>query len=218
MTRPREGPWAEIWCALDINNLLLHGAYSMRRLLIGGGGAVFTGLVIGVITGYFEIPRRILSPLVYVLAPVPKITLLPLVMMTFGIGDMAKIFLIFIIMVFQVIFAVSGAASRIPAEYFLPLKAAKAGTFFIIWRVVLPACMPELFTAVRIGLATGISALFFAEAFGTRRGLGFFIMDSWTRLNYPNMLQGIVSMALLGLALTVLTDLIERYVCRWRKQ
>lgn len=197
--------------------LLEHSVYSMRRLLGGGGGAVLVGLIMGIAIGHFSIPRRILSPVVYILAPVPKITLLPLVMMFFGLGDMAKMFLIFIIMLFQVIYAVSGAASRIPVEYFIPLRAAGASRAFIIRKIVWPAVLPDLFTAIRVGLATGISALIFAEAFGTRRGLGFFIMDSWTRLNYRNMAQGIIATAVLGLSLTALSDIVERYVCRWRR-
>ena len=197
--------------------MITHTLYSLRRLAVGGGAAVLAGLAVGIMIGYFRVLRGILSPFVYILAPIPKITLLPLVMMFLGIGDMAKMFLIFIIMVFQVIYAVSGAASRIPAEYFIPLKAAKASTWFIIRKVVIPACMPELFTSIRVGLATGVSALFFAEAFGTRRGLGHFVMDSWMRLNYNHMAQGIISLALLGVVLTILTDLTEKWVCRWKR-
>ena len=200
-----------------MDRLLLHTLYSLRRLLLGGGLAVASGLALGVMIGYFKTPRLILSPVVYLLAPVPKIALIPLIMMAFGIGDMAKIFLIYVVMVFQVLFAVCGAVSRIPQEYYIPLKAAGAGDWFIIRRVALRACLPELFTAIRVGLATGISALFFAETFGTRYGLGFHIMNSWTRLDYRGMVTGIAVMALIGLIGTALTDLAEKRVCRWRE-
>lgn len=196
--------------------LLIHSLYSVARLMAGAALSLLVGTSIGIVLGYFSLPRRIISPIIYLLAPVPKIALLPLVMLLFGIGERSKIFIIFLVMVFQVILAICGAVLRIPPEYYLPLKAVKAGHWFLIRHVVLPACLPELFTAVRIGLATGISVLFFAETFGTRWGLGFYIMDMWMRLNYSRMAAGIGVLALIGLASTILVDVLEKKICGWR--
>jgi len=200
-----------------MSDMLVHTLYSLWRLLAGVALSMVAGTALGVIIGYCKTPRRLLSPLIYALAPVPKIALLPLVMLLFGIGEMAKIFIIFIVMVFQVIIAVVGAVRHIPEEYYLPLRAVRAGHLFIIRKVVLPASLPELFTALRIGLATGISVLFFSETFGTRWGLGFYIMDRWMRLDYRHMALGIVMMAIIGWGATTLTDLVEKRICRWRK-
>ena len=199
-----------------MTDLALHTAASLLRLLAGVALSLVVGTAIGIAIGYFRIPRRIFSPVVYALAPVPKVALLPLVMLAFGLGDAAKIFLIFIIMVFQVILEVSGAVGRIPPQHLAPSRAAGAQTWALLRLIVLPACVPELFVALRVGLATGISALFFAETFGTKRGLGFYIMDMWMRLNYTNMALGIIAMAVLGWGLTALVNLAERRICKWR--
>ena len=199
-----------------MTDLALHTAASLWRLFAGVALSLAVGTAVGVIIGYFRLPRRIFSPVIYALAPVPKVALLPLVMLAFGLGDAAKIFLIFIIMVFQVILEVSGAVSRIPPQYLAPSRAAGAPTWALLRLIVLPACVPELFVALRVGLATGISALFFAETFGTKWGLGFYIMDMWMRLNYTNMALGITAMAVLGWGLTALVNLAERRICRWR--
>lgn len=200
-----------------MSELMIHTLYSLWRLFAGIVLSMAVGTVLGVIIGYCKTPRRLLSPIIYALAPVPKVALLPLVMLIFGIGEAAKIFIIFIVMVFQVVIAVTGAVRNIPEEYFLPLRTVRAGHLFIIYKVVLPASLPELFTALRIGLATGISVLFFSETFGTRLGLGFYIMDRWMRLDYRHMALGIVMMAIIGWGATTLTDLAEKRICRWRK-
>jgi len=197
-------------------DMLMHTLYSVWRLLAGTVLSMTVGTAVGVWIGYCRTPRRILSPLIYALAPVPKIALLPLVMLLFGIGEWAKIFIIFMVMVFQVILAVAGAVLHIPEEYYIPLRAVRAAPPFIIRKVVLPACLPELFTALRVGLATGISVLFFSETFGTRWGLGFYIMDRWMRLDYRHMALGIAMMALLGWGATMLSDLAEKKICKWK--
>ncbi|GHU88386.1 ABC transporter permease [Clostridia bacterium] len=199
-----------------MNNLLLHTAFSLWRLAAGVAVSLIAGTVIGIALGYCEKPRKVFSPVIYVLAPIPKIALLPLVMLLFGIGELSKIFIIFLVMVFQVVLTVTGATLRVPAEYYIPSRVANMGHWFVLRQIVFPAVLPELFTAVRIGLATGISVLFFAETFGTRHGLGFYIMDMWMRLEYPKMALGIGVLGLIGLVFTLITDFVERKVCKWK--
>ncbi len=200
-----------------MKDLAEHSLYSIVRIVTGGGFAVIAGTILGIIIGYFKTFRLILIPVVYVAAPVPKVALMPLIMMLFGIGEFAKVFIIFIVILLQIILYMSGAVTRIPKEYFVPLRAAKASHAFIVRHVVLPACLSELFTAIRTGLATAISVLFFAEAFGTRFGLGFYVMDRWSRLDYPGMAMGIIMTALVGLISAIIVDVAEKCVCGWRK-
>lgn len=198
--------------------LLMHTAYSLARLAAGVGISMVAGTVLGICIGYFRLPKKVLMPLIYLLAPIPKIALLPLVMLWFGIGEWAKVFLIILVMLFQVILAVSSAVAHIPEEYYLPLRTAGAGPWFLISQVVLPGCLPELFTALRVGLATGISVLFFAETFGTRWGLGFFVMDMWMRLDYPRMAMGICVLGIIGLGTTIVVDGAEKRLCPWHSR
>lgn len=201
-----------------MNGILIHSLYSISRLLIASVLSVSIGVLAGVPIGYFGSAKKIFMPVVYVLAPIPKIALLPLVMLFFGIGEMSKVFIIFLVMVFQVTIAVASAVDHIPDEYFAPFLVVKAKHGFLIRNIVLPGVLPELFTSIRVGFATGISVLFFAETFGTRYGLGFYIMDMWMRLNYLNMTLGIAAMGLLGLGTVSLIDLLEKKICRWKNK
>ncbi|HBI27277.1 MAG TPA: ABC transporter permease, partial [Peptococcaceae bacterium] len=81
--------------------------------------------------------------------------------------------------------------------------------------VIIPGCLPEIFTAVRISLGTAISVLFFAESFATFEGLGYFIFEAWSRINYPEMFAGIIAISLQGFVLFILVNLLQRVICPW---
>ncbi len=195
--------------------ILFHGFYSSLRLAGGVFFAAFFGVPAGILIGYHKHLSDFFSPVIYLLAPIPKIALLPMIMLLFGIGDLSKIFIIFIIMYFQVIVAAHDAVKNIPREYFIPLRTIRAGHKAIIFHIILPAVLPEIFTSVRIGLATGISVLFFAETFGTRWGLGFYIMDMWMRLDYKQMYAGILVLGILGLISVTIVNRLQRRICPW---
>lgn len=195
--------------------LAMHSVYSIYRLVAGVMSAIIVGLPLGLLLGYFKKADRFFSPVLYILAPIPKIALLPLIMLFFGIGNVSKIFIIFIIMVFQVIVAVRDCVNKIPEPYFMSCRAARANAPFIFLNIVFPAALPDLFTSVRVGLATSISVLFFAESFGTRWGLGFYVMDMWMRLDYRQMYLGILALGTIGLLSVVLVDKLEKRVCPW---
>lgn len=196
-------------------SIMIHGFYSSARLAGGVFLAVFLGMPMGILIGYHKQLSLYLSPVIYLLAPIPKIALLPLIMLLFGIGDLSKIFIIFIIMFFQVVVAAYDAVKNIPGEYFIPFWSIRAGHKAILYHIILPAVLPEMFTSVRIGLATGISVLFFAETFGTRWGLGFYIMDMWMRLDYKQMYAGILVLGILGLVSVAIVNRLQRHVCLW---
>ena len=82
--------------------------------------------------------------------------------------------------------------------------------------MVVPATMPAVFTSLRIGIGTAIAVLFIAEAMAGSTGLGYFIMQSWSMVNYPRMFAGIIAMALMGVALYAIFDVVERLLTRWR--
>lgn len=201
--------------AINYKTILVHGLFSSLRLAAGVISAVLLGMPLGILIGYHHKLSEYISPVIYFLAPIPKIALLPLIMLLFGIGDVSKIFIIFIIMFFQVVVAAHDAVKNIPTEYFIPLRTIRAGHKAIIFHIIIPAVMSEMFTSVRIGLATGISVLFFAETFGTRWGLGFYIMDMWMRLDYKQMYAGILVLGILGLISVTIVNRLQRHICPW---
>lgn len=198
-------------------NLFHHLIYSVFRLFAGILLAIFLGFPLGLLMGYYKILNNFFSPILYILAPIPKISLLPLIMLFLGIGNISKIFIIFIIIVFQIIVSVRDSVLSLPENYFVCLKTVKANDSFIIKHVLFPAALPNLFTALRISLATGISVLFFSETFGTKWGMGFYIIDMWMRLDYTQMYAGIIFLGFLGLICALLVDFAEKKFCGWNQ-
>ena len=184
-------PWSVVSClqSIFLSSIAIHAIYSLGRIALG---------------------------LVYLRYPVPKIALLPILMLLAGVGEMSKVLMLFLIIVFQVIIAVRDAVRAIPQETYMPLLSLGASFFSIFRHVLWPASLPKFITAVRVAMATAISVLFFTETFGSQYGLGYFIMDAWLRVNYLEMYAGIVVLSLLGLLLFSMLDFIEMRVCRWQ--
>ena len=198
-----------------LDTIAVHSAYSFMRLSIGLLTAVLIGYPVGVMMGYFGHINRVLSPIIYLTYPIPKIALLPVVMLLFGVGELSKLLLVFFILVFQIIVTVRDAVAGIPPETYVPLRVLGASFGQMMHHIILPASLPKFITAIRVAMATAISVLFFTETFGTRYGIGYFIMDAWLRVNYLDMYAGIVVLSAIGLLLFAVFDGLERKLCRW---
>lgn len=170
----------------------------------------------GLLLSYFPKINKIGSPILYFSYPIPKLALLPVIMLLLGIGESAKITMIVLILVFQVTVTVRDAVLRIPREDFHVLISLGANQRQLLRWVIFPAILPDLLTSLRVAVGTAASVLFFTETFGTDKGIGFYIVDAWMRLAYKDMAIGIVALSLTGLAFFSAIDLLEKRLCKWK--
>lgn len=196
--------------------IAIHGFYSLGRMVAGLVFAIIVGVPIGLCMGYFPKCDRILAPLVYLTYPIPKIALLPILMLLCGLGEVAKVLMIFLIIVFQVIVSVRDGVKGIPRETYYPLYSLGASFWDVFSEILLAASMPKFLSSIRVAMATSISVLFFTETFGTQYGMGYFIMDAWLRVNYLEMYSGIVVLSIIGMILFGIIDLLEKKICHWQ--
>ena len=75
--------------------------------------------------------------------------------------------------------------------------------------------LPDLFTSIRISLGTAVSVLFFVESYGTKYGMGYYIVNAWSRINYIDMYGGIIVISVVGFLLFTLIDFISDFICKW---
>ncbi len=193
-----------------------HLVYSLGRIVAGIMLAVLLGVPLGYLMGYFQRIDKLLSPLVYFTYPVPKLALLPVVMLLFGLGELSKLIMIVLIVIFQVIITSRDAVKSIPAETFHSLQSLGASKLQKLTEIIVPASLPEVLTATRLALGTAVSILFFTETFGTEYGMGYFIMDAWMRVNYLDMYAGIVVLSFMGFVIFSVIDIAETCLCSWR--
>lgn len=193
-----------------------HMVYSLFRIFSGIFLSVLFGLIFGLIAAQSKIGGKILNPFIYFTYPIPKIALLPAVMLLFGLGEVSKILMIVLIIVFQMAINVRDGIRSIPDENYYILRCLGASTWRLFKEVTLPAALSQILSSTRVALGTAMSILFITETFGTRFGMGFYIMDAWMRINYIDMYGGIVVLSFVGFVLFLLVDVLESIFLRWQ--
>jgi ABC-type nitrate/sulfonate/bicarbonate transport system permease component len=196
--------------------LLLHLLASAGRVLAATLLAVLVATPLGLVLGQSRQLDRIFMPLIAITYPIPKIVLLPVMYVLFGITDVSKVLLIALILFFQVLVVVRDEAANLRPELLLSVRSLGAGRRALFRYVYLPASLPAVLTALRISIGTAIAVLFIAEQSLTSYGLGYFIVvKTYQVLRYKEMYAGILAMGVLGLAFYFLIDALERRINRY---
>ena len=198
--------------------LARHFGASLQRVLFGLLISLALALLLGIPMGYSKRVSHRLSPLAYFAYPVPKLALLPVVMLLLGMGEVSKIAVIVLILAFPMLLAVRDGVRAVPDEDYALLVSLRAAFGEKLRHIILPACLPAILSSLRVSVGIAFSALFFTETYGTEQGLGFYITDCWMRLDYLQMYFGIVALSFAGVAFFVLIDLTERTLCRWQRK
>ena len=195
--------------------LLTHVLASSFRLFIALTITIILGYTIGILIGVNKKVDKLISPILYLFFPVPRIAFLPVFMILFGLGDISKIILIIAIAIFQIIITTRDAAKDIDKDLLLSARSLKLSKTNMIKHIYIQATLPKLFTSVRIALGSSMAALFFAENYATKKGIGYYIMNSWINVDYEAMYSGIIAISILGIILFKSIDLIQKKVCKW---
>lgn len=198
------------------NGILDHSLASLRRIVISIGISLVIALILGLWMGYSKRVNRLLGPMIYFSYPIPKLALLPIVMTLFDLGETSKIIIVVLIIVFQLIITIRDAVRNISKENYYVLTSFGATSMQKMRHITLPAILPETFSSLRVALGIATSALFFIETFGTDKGLGFYITDSQMRIDYVQMYFGIIVLSLIGFALFLFVDLLDKVLCKWK--
>jgi NitT/TauT family transport system permease protein len=198
-------------------DLPVHFLASLWRVIAGMLVSVLTAVPAGLGIGGSKQMNRIFSPVIYLLYPIPKVVFVPVVLLFLGVGDLAKITVIFLILFFQIAVLVRDQAAGLSPQLLQSLRSLGAGRRALFRFVYLPASLPAILTALRQSVGTAVAVLYIAELFATRRGLGYYIYyNGSSLLDYPAMYAGVLAMSLLGLGLYFTVDWLERKLCPWK--
>jgi NitT/TauT family transport system permease protein len=213
-------PW-QVWPVfvdeMQNGNLWMHTVASAKRVLWAIFWAVLIATPVGLGLGQIRALNRIFSPLIALVHPIPKIVFLPVILAVMGINEDSKIFLISLILFFQILVVVRDQAASLRPELIQSVRSLGAGRRALFRYVYLPASLPAVLTALRVSVGTAVAVLFIAEQYSTKVGLGYYIVTkTWGRMRFEEMYAGILAMSLLGLTLYMVIDVLERIVGRWR--
>jgi NitT/TauT family transport system permease protein len=203
--------------ATFFSELAPHLLTSVWRVVAATALGTVLAVPLGLLLGRSPRLDAVAAPVVFLTYPVPKIVFLPVLLVLLGLGDASKIALITLIIFFQILVTARDASRAIPAAGVLSVRSLGATRLQVMRHVVMPAALPDIFTALRIGTGTAVAVLFIAESTAGRTGLGYYIVDAWSRIDYDAMFAGIIAMALLGVALYEGLEFAEARLCRWTR-
>ena len=191
-----------------------HILKSLGRVLTGYSLAAVVGVALGMLVGTNKYAFRALDPLFQVLRTVPPLAWLPISLAIFQRAQPSAIFLIFITAIWPIIMNTAVGVQNIPVQYRNVAKvlALNPGEYFL--RIVLPACVPHMFTGLRIGVGMSWLAIVAAEMVQGGTGIGFFIWDSYNSSLLSDTIVALVWIGMVGFALDRIVGTIGRLIAR----
>ena len=201
---------------LRTGELLEHVAASLRRLVLGFaiGGAL--GVVVGVTVGFFAVAEAVGAPIIAATFPIPKIALLPLLILWLGLGEPSKVAVIALGVFFPMAINTYAGVRQADPLLIRAAVAFGAGRWSVIRKVVLPSALPMIFAGLRLGAGTALLLLVAAEMIAVESGIGFLVLHAGNLMQTTKLMVGIVVLSLLGILSHWGLGRLERMAVPWR--
>ena len=217
LTLPRPSDVAltfvELW---ESGMLLTHLVPSLTRLVVGAAIGAGLGIALGLVIGLFSLARAGLVPLIAAIFPIPKIALLPLFVIWFGIDEASKYALIAFGTFTPTVVATYGAVDNVDRTLIRMGQSFGLPWTSIVRKIVLPGAMPGILSGLRISLTIAIILLVAAEMLGAEFGIGAYILQAGSLYDLERLFAGVVILSVLGVIVSGAIGLVERRVLRWR--
>lgn len=204
----------ELWRS---GGLWRHLLPSLQRLLVGGALGIAAGVSLGVLIGLFSYVRAGLVPLVAALFPIPKIALLPLFVIWFGIDEMSKYALIAFGTFTPTVVATYGAVDNVDRTLIRMGQSFGLGWWSIVRKIVLPGAFPAILSGLRVSISIAIILLVAAEMLGAQYGIGSYILEAGSLYDLEKLFSGVTILSLMGLLVNFAIGRIERKFLSWRE-
>ncbi|MBF5003817.1 ABC transporter permease [Diaphorobacter caeni] len=195
-----------------------HLLVSLSRALIGFLFGAIPAVMLGAVMGLVPIVRAALQPVVGALFPIPKVAILPLLMLIFGIGEESKWAIIAVGVFFQVLIATSAGVANIDKIYLDVGQNFRAGRLNRYLTIALPGALPVIFAGLRLGWGSALLLLVTAEMVSSQSGIGFVIWRAWQLLTVEDMYVGLIVISIVGMCSFALLDAIERRLLPWKSR
>ncbi|EEH13799.1 binding-protein-dependent transport system inner membrane component [Brucella abortus bv. 4 str. 292] len=217
LTLPRPSAVLETFGQLWQTGLLWqHLLPSLQRLIIGASLGIAVGISLGVMIGLFSYVRAGLVPLVAALFPIPKIALLPLFVIWFGIDEMSKYMLIAFGTFTPTVVATYGAVDNVDRSLIRMGQSFGLSWWSIVRKIVLPGAFPAILSGLRVSISIAIILLVAAEMLGAQYGVGSYILEAGSLYDLEKLFAGVAILSVMGLIVNVVIGWVERRFLNWR--
>jgi NitT/TauT family transport system permease protein len=233
------GIWQAFWSAGKISPLFMSGpsaivrqfhelwvrgtlvsdlAYSGRNFAVGFALALVAGVVLGIIVGWYRRVRLLADPFVNALFATPRIAMVPLIIIWFGVGMWSKVFIVFLSAFFPILVNTIAGVRTIDADLLRAARAYCASDWQIFTTLALPGSVPFILTGVRQGVALGLIGVVVGEMFGGSQGIGFLVAYGGQTFATDTLFVGVLIVAGAGILLTSVAARLERRFSQWRPE
>ena len=176
----------------------------------------FLGLAFGFVFGSNAFIAAVVDPFVTAVYSIPRLALVPLFMLWFGIGTSMKVALVASVVFFLVFYATYAGVKEVDEEMKQKLRLMRASWYSIIFKVALPSAMTFIISGLRISAPYALVAEVTAEMMSSNSGLGYLLIRSSSQYYTPGVFAAIVLMMIIGMGLTGVVSMIERHALRWK--
>jgi NitT/TauT family transport system permease protein len=198
------------------NQLFLRHTWpTLIQTVLGFGLAVVGGILLAVLVSLTEIGKRGIMPLLVIAQIVPKIAVAPLLMLWFGLGDLSRVLIAFLIAFFPIVINTVSGLGSVSQEIALLGRAFARSRWEFFWKIQLPHALPYIFDGMKVSITLAIIGVIVAEFVSSQSGLGYLIMFANGRLDTVMMMSSITVLSVVGLALYCVIAVAARVVVYW---
>ncbi len=191
---------------------------SLTRIGAGFAIGAASGIALGLVMGVSRLVRAAIKPLVGVIYPIPKIAILPLIMLIFGLGELSKYAIVAIGVFFLVMLSTMAGVMNIEKIYLDVGRNFGARRSDVLLTIAIPGALPLIFTGLRLAWGTALLLIVAAEFVSARSGLGYLIWNAWQTFAVEEMYSGLLTVSALGLISFAILDAVERRLIPWKPE
>ena len=197
--------------------LIMHVVYSLLRVMAGYFIGAAVGVVLGLSMGWSRLVEAVFSPVFRIIRPIPPIAWIPISIVWIGLGEGAKVFLIFLASFCYVTLNAWSGAKNVNPEYIDAARMLGAGKRKILFPVFLPATIPPIFSGLQVALSSCWATVLAAEMVRSSEGLGWIIIAGMNNNDMIQIMTGILAIGIVGMLLSTIFRKVEARLCRWNR-
>ena len=205
-----------LWNIAQSGELWENTSISLQRLFFGFLLGGVPALILGVVMGLSRPIRAFVDPLIAATYPIPKSSILPLILLIFGLGEMSKVMMVAIGVFYPIAINSTAGVLQINKVYIDVGHAFKADRMAMFRTVALPGALPFIMTGVKLGAGLGLILIAIAEMVGAKSGIGYMIWSAWETFSVERMYVGLFVIAIIGFVMTLGLNELERWLIPWK--
>jgi NitT/TauT family transport system permease protein len=205
------------WELILTGRIMEHLGASLWRIGWGFSGGAVVGIGMGILLGISSLSDSVMSPLIATTYPIPKIAILPLLILWLGIGEMSKIMVIALGVFFPLVINVRSGVREVDPNLIKAALSMGSSHLGIVRKVILPGSLPMIFAGLKLGIGIALLLVVTAEMIAADAGIGFMILTAADLMQTPQLLFGIFLLSALGLLFAWSLERFERLVIRWKR-